>query len=73
MDEAFNRRDVIRTVGGAGLAAVFGVRALQFLGEDAEAATTRVSSPRKRRKVPTGSTEPSRGAMSPKVRREPPS
>jgi protocatechuate 3,4-dioxygenase beta subunit len=45
MDEAFNRRDVIRTVGGAGLAAVFGVRALQFLGEDAEAATTCLLTP----------------------------
>jgi len=45
MDEAFNRRDVIRTVGGAGLAAVFGARALQFLGEDAEAATTCLLTP----------------------------
>ena len=45
MDEAFNRRDVIRTVGGAGLAAVFGVRALQLLGEDAEAATTCLLTP----------------------------
>lgn len=45
MDEAFNRRDVIRTVGGAGLAAVFSVRALQFLGEDAEAATTCLLTP----------------------------
>ena len=40
MNEAFNRRDVLKTVGGAGLAAVFGARALQSLGEDAEAATT---------------------------------
>ena len=45
MDEAFSRRDVIRTVGGAGLAAVFGVRALQLLGEDAEAATTCLLTP----------------------------
>jgi protocatechuate 3,4-dioxygenase beta subunit len=45
MNDALNRRDVLRTVGGAGLAAVFGARALQFLGEDAEAATTCLLTP----------------------------
>lgn len=39
MNEALNRRDVLKTVGGAGLAAVFGARALEYLGDDAEAAT----------------------------------
>jgi len=45
MNDALNRRDVLETVGGAGLAAVFGVRAMQFLGEDAEAATTCLLTP----------------------------
>ena len=40
MKEELNRRDVLRVAGGAGLAAVFSARALQFLGYDAEAATT---------------------------------
>jgi protocatechuate 3,4-dioxygenase beta subunit len=40
METELNRRDVLKTVGGVGLAAVFGARALQFLGEDAAAATT---------------------------------
>jgi protocatechuate 3,4-dioxygenase beta subunit len=40
MHSELSRRDVLKTVGGTGLAAVFGVRALQFLGDDAEAATT---------------------------------
>ncbi len=35
-----SRRDAIKTIGGVGLAAVFGARALDFLGEDAAAATT---------------------------------
>ena len=39
MNDALSRRDVLRTVGGAGLAAAFGARALEYLGEDAEAAT----------------------------------
>ncbi len=45
MNGALNRRDVLKTVGGAGLAAVFGARALQYLGEDAEAATTCLLTP----------------------------
>jgi protocatechuate 3,4-dioxygenase beta subunit len=40
MPEELNRRDVLKVAGGAGLAAVFGARALQALGDDAEAATT---------------------------------
>lgn len=40
MEDPLSRRDVLRTVGGAGLAAVFGARVLQALGDDAEAATT---------------------------------
>ena len=40
MQTALNRRDVLKTIGGAGLAAVFGTRALDFLGDDAQAATT---------------------------------
>ena len=39
MHEELNRRDVLKTVGGAGLAAVFGARALQLLSDEAEAAT----------------------------------
>ena len=39
MHDELNRRDALKTVGGAGLAAIFGARALQFLGDDAEAAT----------------------------------
>lgn len=39
MKHQLSRRDALRSVGGAGLAAVFGARALQFLGHDAEAAT----------------------------------
>ena len=40
-----NRRDVLKTIGGAGLAAVFGARALDFLGDDAQAATTCLLTP----------------------------
>ena len=40
MQTELNRRDVLKAAGGAGLAAVFGARALEFLGDDAEAATT---------------------------------
>ena len=45
MNDVLSRRDALKTVGGAGLAAVFGARALQFLGEDAEAATTCLLTP----------------------------
>jgi protocatechuate 3,4-dioxygenase beta subunit len=45
MQHELNRRDAILTAGGAGLAAVFGARALQLLGEDAEAATTCLLTP----------------------------
>ncbi len=40
MQTELNRRGVLKAAGGAGLAAVFGAKALQFLGDDAEAATT---------------------------------
>jgi protocatechuate 3,4-dioxygenase beta subunit len=39
MESKLNRRDVLKTVGGAGLAAAFGPRALELLSEDAQAAT----------------------------------
>jgi protocatechuate 3,4-dioxygenase beta subunit len=45
MQSDFNRRDVLKTIGGAGLAAAFGTRALGLLGEDAEAATTCLLTP----------------------------
>ena len=45
MQHELNRRDAILTAGGAGLATVFGTRALQLLGEDAEAATTCLLTP----------------------------
>lgn len=38
METELNRRDVLK-LGGAGLAAVFGARALELLGDDAQAAT----------------------------------
>ena len=40
MQTELNRRDVLKAAGGAGLAAVFGARALQLLDDDAQAATT---------------------------------
>jgi protocatechuate 3,4-dioxygenase beta subunit len=40
MQTELNRRDALKAASGAGLAAVFGAKALQFLGDDAEAATT---------------------------------
>ena len=40
MQTELNRRDALKAAGGAGLAAVFGANALEFLGDDAEAATT---------------------------------
>ena len=45
MHTELNRRDVLKTIGGAGLAAVFGARALDFLGADAQAATTCLLTP----------------------------
>jgi protocatechuate 3,4-dioxygenase beta subunit len=45
MQHELTRRDAILTAGGAGLAAAFGARALRFLGEDAEAATTCLLTP----------------------------
>ena len=45
MQTELNRRDVLKTIGGAGLAAVFGARALDFLGDDAQAATTCLLTP----------------------------
>ena len=45
MHTELNRRDVLKTIGGAGLAAVFGARALDFLGDDAQAATTCLLTP----------------------------
>jgi protocatechuate 3,4-dioxygenase beta subunit len=45
MQNELNRRDALKTVGGVGLAAVFGTRALQLLGDDAEAASTCLLTP----------------------------
>jgi protocatechuate 3,4-dioxygenase beta subunit len=45
MQTELNRRDVLKTIGGAGLAAVFGARALDILGDDAQAATTCLLTP----------------------------
>ncbi len=45
MQNELNRRDVLKSVGGASLATVFGVRALGLLGEDAEAASTCLLTP----------------------------
>ena len=45
MEIELNRRDVLKSVGGVGLAAVFGPRALDLLGGDAEAATTCLLTP----------------------------
>ena len=45
MHTELNRRDVLKTIGGAGLAAVFGARALDYLGEDAQAASTCLLTP----------------------------
>ena len=45
MQTELNRRDVLKTIGGAGLAAVFGARALELLGDDAQAATTCLLTP----------------------------
>ena len=40
MKTTLNRREALRTTAGTGLAAAFGVRALDLLGGDAQAATT---------------------------------
>jgi protocatechuate 3,4-dioxygenase beta subunit len=45
MQTELNRRDVLKTIGGAGLAAVFGAGALDFLGDDAQAASTCLLTP----------------------------
>lgn len=45
MQIELNRRDVLKSIGGAGLAAAFGTRALSLLSEDAEAATTCLLTP----------------------------
>ena len=45
MQSELNRRDVLKSIGGAGLAAVFGTRALALLGDDAQAATTCLLTP----------------------------
>lgn len=45
MQTKLDRRDVLKSVGGAGLAAAFGTRALGLLQEDAEAATTCLLTP----------------------------
>jgi protocatechuate 3,4-dioxygenase beta subunit len=45
MSNELSRRDVLRSLGGAGLAAAFGARALAFLGEDAQAASTCLLTP----------------------------
>ncbi len=48
MNGELNRRDALKTIGGAGLATVFGKRALGLLdlgGEDAQAATTCLLTP----------------------------
>jgi protocatechuate 3,4-dioxygenase beta subunit len=45
MQSELNRRDVLKSLGGAGLAAVFGARALEALSEDAHAASTCLLTP----------------------------
>ena len=45
MHSELNRREALKTIGGAGLAAVFGARALDLLGDDAQAATTCLLTP----------------------------
>ena len=45
MKTTLNRREVLRTTAGTGLAAAFGARALDLLGSDAQAATTCLLSP----------------------------
>ena len=45
MHHELSRGAMLKTAGGAGLAAVFGTRALQYLGDDAEAASTCLLTP----------------------------
>jgi protocatechuate 3,4-dioxygenase beta subunit len=45
MKYELTRRDALRSAGGVGLAAVFGARALDLLGDDAEAASTCLLTP----------------------------
>ena len=45
MEIELSRRDVLKSAGGVGLAAVFGSRALDLLGGEAEAATTCLLTP----------------------------
>ena len=45
MERELNRRDVLKSLGGVGLAAVFATRAVDLLGDDAEAATTCLLTP----------------------------
>jgi protocatechuate 3,4-dioxygenase beta subunit len=45
METKIDRRQALKAVGGAGLAAAFGARALDLLGGDAQAATTCLLSP----------------------------
>ena len=45
MPNALNRREVLKSIGGAGVAAMFGARALDLLGGDAQAATTCLLTP----------------------------
>ena len=45
MNHELNRRDVLKSIGGAGLAAAFGARALDLLGADAHAASTCLLAP----------------------------
>lgn len=45
MQRELNRRDVLKSIGGASLAATFGARALDLLGGDAQAATTCLLTP----------------------------
>ncbi len=45
MERELSRRDVLKSAGGAGVAAIFGIRALDLLGGDAEAATTCLLTP----------------------------
>ena len=45
MQRELNRRDALKSIGGASLAAAFGARALDLLGGDAQAATTCLLTP----------------------------
>jgi protocatechuate 3,4-dioxygenase beta subunit len=45
MERELNRRDVLKAIGGVGLAAVFATRAVDLFGDEAEAATTCLLTP----------------------------